>query len=361
MSHPEPVLISAGELSGDRLAADILNHLPAKSYWGLGGPSMQARGVQILESIDAMSTIGINEALTKFRYYKKLMQQVTNFAQENNTRVAILVDFSGFHLRLAKMLREHNIKCYLVVSPQIWAWRYKRIKKIKAYIESVLCLYQFETKIYEREQVKSFFMGHPITDRVAAPAERENTLLFLPGSRRKELQFSIPLFQKIADRLHQKHPELKFILSVADNSSINELKKNMASYIEISSTPAPILLAKSRAAIACSGTVTMECSLAKTPYALVYKVSWLSYGLAKTIGKVNYLAMTNILADKEVVREFINHKLSPAKISAEAERLLYDDEYRNSKIAEYKKITHELGAPGGAKRAADYLTIENGW
>lgn len=356
MSPLKKVLISAGELSGDRLAAEILQELPKCSAWGLGGPSLLAAGVSCLKTIDSLSTIGFDEAISKYKAYKRLMLNLTEMAVENGTREAILVDYSGFHLRLAAHLKERGIRCFLVVSPQIWAWRYGRIKKIRAHIETVLCLYKFETEIYERENVSSFFMGHPIVDRVATPRERTETVLFLPGSRKQELLFSIPLYIEVAKILKHKYPELSFVLSITNTNYLAEVfPGEIPALIQVSQEPAPDLLASSRAALACSGTVTMECALAQTPYAIVYKVSWLSYILAKTIGKVKYLGMASILAKKQIAEEFINHRLKPKLIAQEMEKLLYNETYRSELQREYKIVRPQLGDPGAAQRAGSFL------
>jgi lipid-A-disaccharide synthase len=350
------ILISAGELSGDRLAGEILQELPKCLAWGLGGPSMLAAGVSCIKTIDSLSTIGFDEAISKYKAYKRLMLNITAMAVENGTKEAILVDYSGFHLRLAGYLKKSGIRCFLVVSPQIWAWRYGRIKKIRAHIETVLCLYKFETEIYERENVSSFFMGHPIVDRVATPRERSETVLFLPGSRKQELLFSIPLYIEVANILKPKYPDLSFTLSITNTNYLAEVfPTEIPAFIQVSQEPAPSLLASSKAALACSGTVTMECALAQTPYAIVYKVSWLSYILAKTIGKVKYLGMASILAKRQIAQEFINHRLRPKLIAKEMEKLLYNDDYRSELQQEYKSVRPQLGDPGAAQRAGSFI------
>ena len=356
MSPLRQILISAGELSGDRLAAEILHELPKCTAWGLGGPSLLAAGVTCLQTIDNLETIGFNEAISKYLAYKKLMLKIASMAAENGTKEAILVDYSGFHLRLAGYLKANGIRCFLIVSPQIWAWRYGRIKKIRANIETVLCLYKFETEIYEREQISSFFMGHPILDRVVPAKKRSDSLLFLPGSRKQELSFNIPLYIEVAKLLKSKFPELSFILSVTNISYLEEVfEDKIPEFITLSSESAPSLLAGSKAAIACSGTVTMECALAQTPYAVVYKVSWLSYILAKIIGKVKYLGMVSILLGRRVAIEFINHQLKAKLIAREAEKLLYDENYRKDLLVQYHTVRPQLGKPGAAIRAGAFL------
>lgn len=326
---------------------------------------------------EELSTIGFFEAAKNYRRLTKIMDQLVAEAAVNGTKEAWLIDFPGFNIMIAKKLKDHGIKCTMIVSPTVWAWKYKRVFKIRDRFERVLCLYDFEPDIYNKIGVEAHYIGHPLTSETtdfrAKLARSGNPLknlpqlkdvfkkkmpviAIMPGSRPAEVQHhtrrildGVRLFQK-------KHPGYAFLLPAA-----NERIHDMLSRFELPPNTylvqygAPYVLDVAKAAIACSGTVTLECALFGVPHLILYRSSWMSYAIFKGVVRIPYIGMVNVLAGKFIVQEFLQHKLHAHNIVAELEKILHNDSYRKAQKGELKKIADRLTAYEPAKQAARVL------
>lgn len=368
------ILIIAGEVSGDKLAASILKSWkklnPDLVFWGLGGEEMTAHGVETLATTEELATIGLWEAAKNYRRLKKIAVRIVGEAAKRGTKHAILVDYPGFNLKLSEMLQEEGVKCYQIVSPTIWAWHYSRIHKIKKYIDSVYCLFQFETAIYEKEEVESYFIGHPIVAKVKEAKKafkREvNEILkthegrlkvgLLPGSRFSEIKNHMPVLLDSAARFQEKYPNAHFFIPAA-TADIGRLLESMEipSYITIIPQGTHLALQVCDTAICCSGTATLECALFGVPFALIYRTSFLTYHLAKRMIRLPYVGIVNIIRGKFVTKEFIQGDIDVEAIVAELENILFDHEYRAQMEAEFKETLKGLGAGDAGDAAARLL------
>lgn len=362
---PENILVVAGETSGDTLGARTIAQWkkinPQISFWGFGGTQMQEQGMEILHTTEELAVIGLSEALIHYRRLKSYAEDLVAQVQKRKTKFVLLIDYPGFNLRLAKRLAEYNIKCHLLVSPQIWAWKYGRIHVIKQYISSVMCLFPFETEIYAKENIEAVFIGHPLTEKVKTSlkkfegktdtnpiakmvnSSRQDSVLILPGSRKNEIARHMDFLLRVARQLHKKYPQLTFIIPAAGEKAELALKEiSLPDYVVLVGQNSHAAMDYCHAALACSGTATLECALFQIPFALIYKTSWLTYWVGKAVVRLPYIGMVNVLAKKFVTKEFIQSDMKVFDVVAESERLLFDKPYRENMLNAFKEISNEL-------------------
>lgn len=345
-------MVVAGEESGDLLGAAIARAALRRkelALWGCGGKRLKATGMQILYDTAELSTIGFWEAAKNYFRLRKIMNLLARKAKETNTQHAWLIDFPGFNLLLAKKLKALGVRCSLVVSPTVWAWKYRRVYKIRERFERVLCLYDFEPAIYAKIGVEAHYIGHPIareTELLQKKLRQHNPLTkntaiaqalrsqrpiiaVLPGSRPSEIAYHTAPILGAIRLLQQKHPQFVFAIPAA-NAQILALLERYPLPPDTVLVPysAPYVLALAEAAIACSGTVTLECALFGVPHLILYRSSWLSYAIFKMVIRIPYIGMVNVLAGKFIAQEYLQHRLTPANLAAELERLLFDKKYR---------------------------------
>lgn len=374
------VLIVAGEESGDILGGAIAREVLKAAkvpLWGCGGKRMADAGVEIFYPAEELATIGFWEAAKNYRRLKKIIAQLVEEALRRGTKEAWLIDFPGFNLVLAQKLKEKGILSTMIVSPTVWAWKYNRVFKIRDRFERVLCLYDFEPEIYNKIGVEAHYIGHPLTTETAnfkTKIAREGNPLkdvpylkpvfktgkqiiaIMPGSRPAEIQHHT---RHILDgvRLFQKdNPDCVFILPAA-NDKIHDILSRYAlppnTYLVKYS--APYVLSVASAAIACSGTVTLECALFNVPHLILYRSSWMSYSIFKGVIRIPYIGMVNVLAGRFIVQEFLQYRLNAMNIAAELHRILFDAAYRKTQQGELKQIAKRLTAYEPARQAAKLL------
>lgn len=375
-----PVLVVAGEESGDLLGAAIVREVLKKkklSLWGCGGRRLREAGMDVRFTSEELSTIGFFEAAKNYRRLKKIMNQLVQEAAANGTREAWLIDFPGFNIMLAKKLKEKGIRCTMIVSPTVWAWKYKRVFKIRDRFERVLCLYDFEPQIYNTIGVEAHYIGHPLTAETVSlkasiarsgnpvkkvPQLREvfrrrlPIIAVMPGSRPAEVQHHTARILEGIRLFSRRHPDYAFVIPAA-NAKIHELlsRYDLPQNAFLVDYGAPYVLDVARAAIACSGTVTLECALFGVPHLILYRSSWMSYAIFKRVVRIPYIGMVNVLAGRFVVQEFLQHRLTAHNIADELEKILHDRPYRSAQQGQLRRISRRLTAFEPAKQAAGIL------
>ncbi|GBF48770.1 lipid-A-disaccharide synthase [Leptospira ryugenii] len=381
----ENVLIVTGEHSGDLLGADLMTELsslhPELSYFGIGGERMISCGFESIEELEKLSVIGFSEAIKKYSFLKKLFYRLLDQVKERNIKFAILIDYPGFNLRLAKELKSLGIPSIFYVSPQIWAWKFKRIYFIKEQIALMLTLFRFEEEIYKQYGVNAKFVGHPITKRIPEKLKKEPNLPsdlpqmgeghvigLLPGSRRGEITKLIDPLLASAAELHthfaKKKKEIVFLLPNINKAleplllaKISELKERSPEikihYLWDSSLR---VMSASDLLLIASGTATLEGLFFEKPMVILYKVSLFTYLLGSLLIRSKFIGLANILSGTEVCRELTQNEAEPKYIVKEALAILENRKYRNKiiKILQETK-ERELGLANGAKLAAQEI------
>ena len=364
------ILIVAGEASGDMHAAHLVEELkfynPHLTFSGLGGPRMQAAGVNIYSDLTALAVVGFTEVLRHYPVFKRLFNLMLKKIKETRAEAIILVDYPGFNLRLAKAINK-KVKVIYYISPQLWAWKKNRVQIIKKFVDKMIVLFPFEKKFYARYGIYARFVGHPLIDAINFVTHRDEILIkhqldpdrktigLLPGSRMKEIDRHLPLMLKTAEILQKKYPMLQFILIKAPSVSEEIIKR----YLSQSRLTIPTFEDQAyelrRACHACmvaSGTATLETALLEVPMVVIYKTSFLTWLLAKLFITIPHIALVNVIANKKIVPEFVQYQAKPRSISKELEKIFTNDETWEKIKNDLKEIRNRLGEHGASQRAA---------
>ena len=368
---PIPLLLSAGEASGDMYAARLATALAKRldvRIFGMGGPQMRAAGVDLVLDYDEVSVVGITEIMKHLPSLLQAMDKMVEEAELRKPALAILTDFPGFHLRLARKLKPRGIPNVYYICPQFWAWRPWRANLIRRRFEKALCIFPFEKEFFSKARISTEWIGHPLVGTVAATKDRRqlceengfapgSTLItVLPGSRAGELAHHLPVLQESCARIHARTPT-QFFIAAAHAKDVEALKSGWPHGLKLRVLAGETYnaLAAADAAIVSSGTATVEAALLDVPMVVVYRVSPLTATLAKPLVRTPYFAMVNLIGERKVVPELVQDDFTPEKVSAEILRLLLDPNARAASRAGLAEVRNRLGPPGAVERAADAI------
>jgi len=365
------LLLSAGEASGDMYAAHLAKALKKRldvHLFGMGGPLMRAAGVEMVMGYERVAVVGITEILKHLPSLLRAMDNLVAAAVERKPTLAILTDFPGFHLRLARKLKPKGIRNVYYVCPQFWAWRPWRAKLIAQRFEKALCIFPFEKQFFCNAGVSAEFIGHPLVGTVAASQDRRqfcerhnfapgtHLVTILPGSRVAELAHHLPVLREACTRIDAKAPT-QFIVAAAHPSDLEFLNFGWPANLKLRVVAGETYdaLAAADAAIVSSGTATVEAALLDAPMTVVYRVSPMTAALARPLMRTPYYAMVNLIAEKRIVPELVQDDFNPQNVAAETLRLLQDPNARNALRAGLAEVRRRLGPPGAVDRAADLI------
>lgn len=362
----------AGEASGDILGAALIRGLraryPGATFYGVAGPRMVEAGCEAIESIDALSLMGLVEVLKHLPRLLKLRRDLVNRFLADKPDVFIGIDAPDFNLRVEPLLRERGIRTVHVVSPTIWAWRPDRIHGIARAVDLMLCLYPFEPALYESHGVKAACIGHPLADELddTVPASRARrelgldeqgpVLAVLPGSRASELRYLAGPFATAAALLHRQVPDLRCVVPIA--------RPNLKPLFEraLARDPGPawtLLDGQSRqamqaadAVLLASGTASLECLLLGRPMVVAYKTSKVTEWLATKLIKIPHVSLPNILCNAAVVPELLGREATPERLAREAGQLLRHPVLRDLQVERFAAVHRELRRDAGGLAAA---------
>jgi lipid-A-disaccharide synthase len=374
---PIPLLFSAGEASGDMYAARLATALKQRldvAAFGMGGPQMRAAGVEIITDYSEVSVVGITEVLKRLPSLIRAMRHLVVEAERRKPLLAILTDFPGFHLRLARKLRSKGIRNVYYICPQFWAWRPWRVNLVRRRFAEALCIFHFEEKFYADAGVPVKFIGHPLVGNVQATLTRElfckkyglregqQIVALLPGSRRGEIAHHLPvLVQALGEIRRRLTPPPRIVVAVAPGLDATRLEAEFPAEwgARLITNDTYNALAAADLAIVSSGTATVETALFGKPMIVIYRLSPLTARLAKPLVKTKYFSMVNLIAGRAVVPELIQDDFTPQRLAAEAEALLSGSEEGKSRVAQMKRELQDvqklLGPPGAVERAADEI------
>ena len=373
---PSTLYFVAGEVSGDTHGASLLRALrvrqPGLEFHGRGGPRMRAVAREGMEDwIEEAAVVGLWEVLKKYGYFRQQFDRVMAEIERLAPAAVVLIDYPGFNLRLAAALRKQYrrpLKIIYYISPQVWAWNRARIPRMARLLDLMLCIFPFEPPLYEPAGLRSVFVGHPLVDALAAepPQVREVSLVGLfSGSRQREVRKIFPVMLAAARVMAGERPGLRFA-TAAPSERIARMLEEMREAAGWTAEELPVGVGDSRALMAraavgmvASGTATVEAASLGMPLVIVYKVAALTYWVGRTVVRVPFLGMINLLAEREIAREFLQGAARPREIATATLRLLDEGTpARTQQQADLQMVIEQLGGGGAAERAADAILAE---
>ncbi|MBI4480796.1 MAG: lipid-A-disaccharide synthase [Acidobacteria bacterium] len=378
MAGPVRIFISAGEASGDSYGASLVEalgeRLGSAEFFGCGGERMRAAGCRTLVNAHNITMVGLVEVLPGLRRAWHALRHLRQAIDRERPQLAILIDFPDFNLRLAKHLKHAGVPVLYFVAPQVWAWRPRRLKTIRATVTRLLCIFPFEEGFFRNAGVAAKFVGHPLVGRVrpsltteqfrsrfSLPTDR-TVVALLPGSRQKEILLNLPPMLAAAELLAAKR-KCSFVLPVASTTRADWVRQLTASagvpvtVVENSTYDA---VAHSQAAIVASGTAATETALLGTPMVIVYRVSGMSWLLGRWLVHTPFYSMVNLVSGRQVVTELIQNRFQPETVAREIEQLLDVPQIRQrmqedladfaTKLQEVSLADENSGESGGSVR-----------
>jgi lipid-A-disaccharide synthase len=368
------VLIVAGEASADvhgaRVLRELKARLPGARCFGVGGSAMREEGLEVVASAEDISVAGLTEVLFAIPRILRVLRRLAALAAVRRPAVAVLIDLPDFNLRLAKRLHALGVPVVYYISPQLWAWRPKRVEQIRALVDRMLVILPFEEDFYRREGVRAEFVGHPLVEELPPPTDRDSArnalglsaagpvVALLPGSRKKEIaRHLVPMLQGLL-LLRQRYPAARALIPIASTIPRSLVESCVAAAgvdAMLLDGQASLAVSAADAAVVCSGTATLQTALLLRPMVVVYRVSWLTYSILKRLVKVAHIALVNLIAGRAVVTELIQEAFTPARVASELERLLGDDATRKRQESELTALRAKLGERGAARRVAEVV------
>lgn len=371
------ILMSVGEASGDMHAADLVRALqrqqPSVELFGMGGPLMRDAGVDLLFNPTSMSTVGFVEALRSVHVLRRVLDRIADAIEERRPDVIVCVDFPGFNLKLAEIAHRRGIPCVYYLSPSVWAWGRGRADRLKRLGVKVCAVFPFEEAVFRDIGAAVEFIGHPLLDRVRPEHARadvraelgiaadERLVALMPGSRGQELKLLLAPMLQAAALVHEQRPETKFVVPVAHTLTAQNIKAHLpvegALPLAVVEGRTYDMLNAADAGLLSMGTATLEAALLGVPHVACYRVSGPTYVVAKSLLKVEHLALPNIIAERRIVPELTQSDVTGKKL-AEALLPMLDEQRHAALQAELAQVRQALGEPGAAERAAAIILAE---
>jgi len=369
--NPARIMIVSGEPSGDLHAAELVNNMkklnPGLQFYGIGGELSRAAGVETLYDIKDLSVVGAIEVVRHAGPIRKAFTTILEKADKERPALAILVDYPGFNLRLAKALKKRSIPVAYYISPQVWAWGANRISLIKEYVRRIFVLFKFEEELYKRHGVDAEFIGNPLMDTVRPTlaksdilrkyglSEEKRTVCLLTGSRTGEMRSLLGPMLGAAKIIEKKLGDVQFIVSkfkdLPGEFFEKEIRRAGLGAVVIEGDTYNALFASDFAIVA-SGTATLETALIGTPFIITYKTNPVTWMIAKRIVQVKYVGIVNIVAGRQIVPEVLQYEATPENLAAASLEILGNPERLQRMKADFTQLHTLLGPPGASSRAA---------
>lgn len=359
------VFVSAGEPSGDAHAAALVTALrelvPDLAVEGVGGPRLAAAGAHLMARIEDLTVIGFVEVLRKVPAHWRLLSAIERRLAAGDVGLVVLVDYPGFHLRVAALARRLGVPVFYYIAPQLWAWHESRVRRLARDVAHLAVILPFEEPYFRERGVRASFVGHPLLDRAPLPGDRpalksalglepgRPVLGLFPGSRPQETARLWPLFREAARLVRERRPEVQCLVAATAAGAYRE--------------PGPVRLVRDRpaecfaaadAGLCKSGTSTLEAALAMTPQVVAYRMNALTYRLARRLVRVPHIGLVNLVAERRIAPELVQGAATPAALAAAVLPLLDDGSpERRAQLEGAALVRRRLGEPGAARRAAE--------
>jgi len=365
------IMLVVGEASGDIHGANLIKALrtrdPTLKAYGVAGEQLGQTDFEALFSVSKLTGMGFVELARNLGNVWRAYRLLRRTLRQRRPNLLILVDFPEFNLRLAKLAKALHIPVLYYVSPQIWAWRRGRVRQIARWVDQMAVVFPFEVSLYESHGVKVVFVGHPLLDAVHVKEDRETvlsrlgldpakpTIALLPGSRHREVSYHLPVMLEASARLSSER-EIQFLVVRADTVDAGELRSMVARV----NLKMPVIDQARYDAVnasdlvwTASGTATLETALLRKPMIIVYRLSWLTYCLARLLVRVDHIGMVNLIAGERLVPELVQADLTAQRLIEESRTLLDNQPARSQIIEKLSELREKLGPSGAADRVAD--------
>ncbi|NIM58088.1 MAG: lipid-A-disaccharide synthase [Candidatus Aminicenantes bacterium] len=370
----DSILIVAGENSGEKYGADLVRQFkklhPSHTFFGIGGKHMEREGVRVLFPVEELAVVGVFEIISRLPRIKKIFNKIKREIKHQQPRAAVLIDSPDFNLRLAKKLKKRSIPILYYISPTVWAWRKGRLKTIKKTVDKMMLIFPFEERIYEDYGIPAVYVGHPLKDRVRASLTKKEFLerygldpqkrliSVLPGSRRSEITYHIPVLIKALERIKSEW-NTQFVLLQAESLEENFLLNLIPSGVKglkIIGEDHYEAIASSDLVLSACGTANLEAAFLETPLISFYRISPLTYFFGHRLATIKNFSIVNILAGERIIPELIQRDFTAQNIFEETKKIIDSEEQRSGMIAQFRKIKKTLGDRTASQNAALELT-----
>jgi lipid-A-disaccharide synthase len=365
-------MLVAGEASGDMHGAYLIRAMqrrhPALDFYAVGGPFMQNAGADILFQSSRLSVVGITEVFGRLKDIFKGLRVATSFLKDNPPDLLILIDFPDFNLRLAAVAQRYNIPVLYYISPQVWAWRQGRVRKMKKIVDHMAVILPFEEAFYRAHRIPVTFVGHPLLDHAAVPSLLSAPHTFsadapvvglLPGSRNSEVRRHLPVMLAAAGKIQKCLKGVRFVIAVAPSLDQEKIEAMIASVaipglrVDIDKGGAIHIFGQCDLIVTASGTVTLEAALAGIPMLIIYKVSPVSYHLARVLIQVDAIGLVNLIVGRKIVPEFVQDDANSETLADSVLAMLSDPGRLEEIRCDLLKIHKKLGGRGASGRTAE--------
>lgn len=380
MQNNNEVLIISAEASSNLYAQRLLELSASEEanihYWGVGNQDMIDLGFEALGRAEDMAVMGFQEVLKHYPFIKGIYNNILEQVDKRQTKVALLMDYAEFNMKLAGDLKKRGVKVLFYIAPQIWAWRQGRVKKLKESIEDLLCIFPFEEKFYQDHSVPTSFVGHPLLDEIEEKyfdldeiklyrmqlgiEENQRVLALMPGSRKSEIALNFRTQLDTAKLLKEKDPNVAVVVLAAPGMKLDLLKEYVKSddpeFLFIQDRPFRMLSVCDFALVS-SGTATLVTGLMKKPMVVMYKMKPVSAWLAKKLVSKNnpYFAMVNLIFGKELMPEFFQEEANPNQLAQAIKESWYEEAVYRNTLSELERLPSLLGKKGATKRVLEVL------
>lgn len=367
---------TSGELYGSLLAVSLKKRIPGLRITGIGGERMKAAGVEMIAGISG--AFGLTEAIASLRDLKYSFQKAVESIKTDKPSVIVLIDYPDFNLKLAAVAKKNRVRILYYVSPQVWAWRKRRVNAIASLVDRMAVILPFEEEIYKKAGLQCDFVGHPVLDEIrelGGPKEEMKKKLgfapdrpllsLLPGSRSHELKRLLPVLSAFVNFFKKEHDSFQFCVPLAPNTELGrygpELEKFRTEGAVVNTGESIKALAASDFAVIASGTASLQAVFLGVPMVVIYKLFPMTYWIGRQVIKVRHISLVNILSGREVVRELLQSEVTTENIMNEIKRIKEDEFYRQEMLSAFKKVKDMFAGRNATDRVRDIIMEMAGW
>ena len=363
--------IIAGEASGDLHGSNLIRGLKKKDneahfrLWG--GALMEKEGGDLVRNYRDLAFMGYVEVIKNFKKIKRNLKFCKQDIISYSPDVLILIDYPGFNLRIAQFGKENGFKVFYYISPKVWAWKEKRVNKIVKYVDRMFSILPFEIDYYRKFQFKVEYEGNPVVDAISGAEKTMETrqrffslnqipdkpvIALIPGSRKQEINYNLPVMLKII----KSYPDHQFLLACSDLIDSGYYSKFTGEYnVKLLYNQTYSIMKYADAALITSGTATLEAALLHLPQVVCYKANIVGMLIAFLLVNLKYISLVNLIMEREVVKELLQYKVSPASLKKELDKILYDKQARINMQNNYDELLTRVGEPGVSERVANRM------